>query len=290
MMANLSFIIGIIGNVVSILVFTSPIGTFRRVVKKKSTENFKSIPYVATLLSTSLWTFYGLLKPDGLLVSTVNGAGAALQTIYVILFLIYAPKDTKIKTLKLFLAMDIGFLGAVVAITLLALHGSQQIVVVGFLCAGLTLGMYGSPMAAMRTVIKTKSVEFMPFFLSFFLFLNGGVWTVYSILVRDFFIGVPNAIGFVLGSVQLILYAVYKKGRPASTKTTEAEEEEGSAHLVEMGAYESETQKTPSLIKGRSMPKPTVSRQLSLQRILKTYSLTPYELYSSQSHKHDEET
>ncbi|KAG9443837.1 hypothetical protein H6P81_015177 [Aristolochia fimbriata] len=281
-MANISFIIGVVGNIVSILVFISPVGTFKRVVKKKSTENFKSIPYVATLLSTSLWTFYGVLKPGGLLVATVNGAGAVLQTIYVILFLIYAPKDTKIKTLKLVVAMDVAFLGAVVAVTLFVLHGSQRVLVVGFLCAGLTLGMYGSPMAAMRTVILTKSVEFMPFFLSFFLFLNGGVWTLYSVLVRDFFIGVPNAIGFVLGSVQLILYAAYRKEKPASAKQPSAEEEEeeekGSAHLVEMGVYESsETQKEKSLTKGRSLPKPAVSRQLSLQRILKTYSLIPYD-------------
>ena len=30
----------------------------------------------------------------------------------------------------------------------------------------------------------------MPFFLSFFLFLNGGVWSVYAVLVKDYYIGV----------------------------------------------------------------------------------------------------
>jgi hypothetical protein len=33
-------------------------------------------------------------------------------------------------------------------------------------------------------------VEFMPFFLSFFLFLNGGVWATYAVLDRDIFLGV----------------------------------------------------------------------------------------------------
>lgn len=74
--------------------------TFRRVVKKKSTENYKGIPYITTLLSTSLWTFYGLLKPNGLLIVTVNAAGAVLQLVYVTLFLIYAPKDIKVKLLS----------------------------------------------------------------------------------------------------------------------------------------------------------------------------------------------
>jgi solute carrier family 50 (sugar transporter) len=78
--------------------------TFWRIVKKKSTEEFEWLPYVATLLSTSLWSFYGLLKPGALLVLTVNVAGAALEAIYVILFLIYAPKATKVMPLFLFLS------------------------------------------------------------------------------------------------------------------------------------------------------------------------------------------
>lgn len=65
-------------------------------VKKKSTENYKGDPYITTLLSTSLWSFYGLLKPGGLLVVTVNGAGVVFQLVYVALFLAYAPKNIKV--------------------------------------------------------------------------------------------------------------------------------------------------------------------------------------------------
>lgn len=70
--------------------------TFRRIVRSKSTEEFRWLPYVTTLLSTSLWTFYGLHKPGGLLIVTVNGSGAALEAIYVTLYLAYAPRETKV--------------------------------------------------------------------------------------------------------------------------------------------------------------------------------------------------
>ncbi|CAL4914312.1 unnamed protein product [Urochloa decumbens] len=190
MAADPSFVVGIIGNVISILVFASPIKTFRRIVRNKSTEDFRWLPYVTTLLSTSLWTFYGLLKPGGLLVVTVNGAGAALEAAYVTLYLIYAPRETKAKMVKLVLAVNVGFLAAVVLVTLTALHGGGRLLAVGVLCVALTIGMYAAPMGAMRTVVKTRSVEYMPFSLSFFLFLNGGVWSVYSVLVKDYFIGV----------------------------------------------------------------------------------------------------
>ena len=47
-----------------------------------------------------------------------------------------------------------------------------------------------------KTVVMTKSVEYMPFFLSFFLFLNGGTWAFYALLVHDYFVGVSSQISF----------------------------------------------------------------------------------------------
>ncbi|KAL5996178.1 hypothetical protein ACLOJK_026252 [Asimina triloba] len=197
-----------------------------------------------------------------------------------------------IKTIKLVVILDVIFLGAVVAITLLAVPSNRRLTVTGFLGAALTLGMYGAPMAAMRTVIITKSVEFMPFFLSFFLFLNAGVWTIYAVLVKDYFIGeghnkkvcndFPNSIGFVLGTAQLVLYAIYRRKRPTTKGALqEKEDEEGSAHLVkglEMHAREDGEDdcvegdmKNRTLEKGKSLPL-SVARQLSIPKIIKTLS------------------
>jgi len=202
------------GNVISLLVFISPVKTFWRIVKNKSTQEFKSLPYICTLLSTSLWTYYGLVKPGGLLIATVNGAGVVLEAVYVIMFIIYAHKELKLKTIMLVLLVDVIFFAAVFLVTFLALNHHTRLTVIGVLCVCLTLSMYGSPLAAMRSVIVTKSVEFMPFFLSFFLFLNGGVWAVWAVLERDVFVGIPNGIGFGLGAAQLLLYAIYRKGKP----------------------------------------------------------------------------
>ncbi|KAK0598934.1 hypothetical protein LWI29_000852 [Acer saccharum] len=294
-MATLSFFIGIIGNVISFLLFASPIRTFWKVIKKKSTENYKGVPYITTLLSTSLWTFYGFMKPGGLLVMTVNGAGAVLQFTYVTLFLIYAPRDKKIKMVKLAAILDVGFLGTVIAITLLAIHKlSLRLTFVGIICAGLTIGMYGSPLLVMRTVIKTKSVEYMPFLLSFFLFLNASAWSIYAVLVKDIYIGVPNSIGFVLGLAQLILYGMCKN-KSKSTKSTDVVEEDGSAHLVkrstEMRAIDhdddvddgNKVMNDRILNKGTSLPKPSINRQFSLKNIVKTLSLGPYDVFTNRS-------
>lgn len=107
-----------------------------------------------------------------------------------------------------------------------------------------------------RMVIKTKSVEFMPFFLSLFVFLCGTSWFVFGLLGRDPFVAVsfifltsllnseefwlfvhvlrnlmlqvPNGFGSGLGTMQLILYFIYhKKGEPKKSSATNGSVEMG---------------------------------------------------------------
>ncbi|XP_015899879.3 bidirectional sugar transporter SWEET17 isoform X1 [Ziziphus jujuba] len=214
-MESLSFFVGVIGNIISVLMFLSPARTFWQIINQGSTEEFESLPYICTFLSSFLWVYYGITKPDGLLIATVNGFGVLVETVYIALFLFYAPAKMKVKTGILVGILDVSFLTAAILLTRLALKGDSRIDAIGILCAGLNIIMYGSPLSAMKTVVATKSVEYMPFLLSFFLFLNGGIWTLYAFLVQDLFLGVPNGAGFLLGTAQLLLYAIYRNAKPS---------------------------------------------------------------------------
>lgn len=209
-MENLAFIVGVIGNIISVLMFLSPVGTFRRIVKNRSTEEFDSLPYICTLLNSSLWTYYGIIKPGSYLVSTVNGFGVIVETIYIALFLQFAHPKMRNKTAILAGVLNVGILATTLLSAQFLLHGQMRINVIGFLSTGLNIIMYSSPLGVMKTVVTTKSVEFMPFLLSFFFFLNGSVWTLYAVLVGDWFLGVPNGMGWFLGAVQLVIYAIYR--------------------------------------------------------------------------------
>ncbi|KAM2334730.1 hypothetical protein ACFXTH_012236 [Malus domestica] len=229
-MEGLSFFVGVIGNIISVLMFLAPVPTFWRIVKHRSTEDFESLPYVCTLLNSSLWTYYGIIKSGELLVATINGFGATVEIVYLCLFLKYAPAKMRVKTVILIGTLDVGFLAVAILATWLALVGDTRIDAIGFICAGLNIIMYASPLVVMKTVVTTKSVEYMPFFLSFFFFINGGVWTFYAWLLQDVFLGVPNGIGFLLGTTQLVLYAIYRNAKPSNQISDGEQLEEGREH------------------------------------------------------------
>ncbi|KAI7725137.1 hypothetical protein M8C21_024481, partial [Ambrosia artemisiifolia] len=189
--------------------------TFLRIVKKGSTEEFESLPYICTLLNSSLWTYYGITKPGSYLVATVNGFGVVVEIVYISLFLINAPPRIRAKTATVAVVVDVLVFAVAVFVTQFMMEGEMRIDVIGFMGAALNVVMYASPLSAMKLVWTTKSVEYMPFLLSLFLFLNGGVWTLYAFLVQDWFLGVPNGTGFVLGFAQLALYAIYSKSKPS---------------------------------------------------------------------------
>ncbi|KAK3043782.1 hypothetical protein RJ639_000481, partial [Escallonia herrerae] len=208
-------------NATALFLFLSPLITFKRIIKNKSTEQFSGIPYVMTMLNCLLSAWYGLpfVSPHNLLVSTINGTGAAIEFIYVVIFIIFATKKEKGKILGL-LAFILAVFSAVAFISIFALHDKKRKLFCGSAATIFSIIMYGSPLSVMRLVIKTKSVEFMPFFLSLFVFLCGTSWFIFGLLGKDPFVYIPNGFGSGLGAMQLILYAIYRNNKGEITKAT----------------------------------------------------------------------
>uniref|UniRef100_A0A7N0U3B7 Uncharacterized protein n=1 Tax=Kalanchoe fedtschenkoi TaxID=63787 RepID=A0A7N0U3B7_KALFE len=75
----------------------------------------------------------------------------------------------------------------------------------GAFCVALGIYMYASPLTVMYKVCRDKSVEYMPFWLSFTGFANGIVWVAYALLQFDL-----NILVTVLGAIQLLLWTYYR--------------------------------------------------------------------------------
>ncbi|KAH7835424.1 hypothetical protein Vadar_026052 [Vaccinium darrowii] len=102
------------------------------------------------------------------------------------------------------LAFVLSVFAAVAFISLFALHGNRRKIFCGLAASVFSIIMYGSPLSIMWNVVKTKSVEFMPFFLLLFVFFCGTSWFLFGLIGNDPFVSVPNGFGCGLGVVQLI--------------------------------------------------------------------------------------
>ncbi|KAK6920468.1 SWEET sugar transporter [Dillenia turbinata] len=208
-----TFAFGILGNVVSFMVYLAPLPTFHQIYKKKSTEGFQSIPYIVALFSAMLWIFYAFIKTGASLLITINSVGCVIETIYIITYFIYAPKKARIVTVKFLLLFNVVGFGTILFITLVLTKGSKRALVLGWICVAFSLSVFIAPFCIMRRVIRTKSVEYMPFLLTFFLTLSAVMWFCYGLFLKDLYIAGPNILGFIFGVLQMLLYLIYRNGK-----------------------------------------------------------------------------
>uniref|UniRef100_A0A368UMV9 Bidirectional sugar transporter SWEET n=1 Tax=Glycine max TaxID=3847 RepID=A0A368UMV9_SOYBN len=183
--SHLSFAFGVLGNIASFVCFLAPLPTFYRVCKKKSTEGFQSIPYVAALFSAMLWIFYAYVKTGEMLLITINAFGCVIETIYLAVFITYCPKKAR-----------------------------GRVKLLGWICVVFATSVFAAPLSIIRVVIRTKSVEFLPFPLSLLLLISAIMWLLYGISLKDIYVTLPNVVGLTFGVIQIGLYAMYRNNKP----------------------------------------------------------------------------
>ncbi|KAK9103832.1 hypothetical protein Sjap_021086 [Stephania japonica] len=196
----LRLVIGIMGNAASLLLYTAPMYvniskpilsfimsrlTFVKVIKKRSTEEFSCVPYTLALFNCLIYTWYGL----PLVMASLTVISIFVTFCVVVMVSLFTTHDHR-----------------------------QRKVLVGTTGLVASVAMYGSPLVVMKQVIKTKSVEFMPFHLSLFSLAASLLWMIYGLLGHDVFLASPNLVGTPLGVFQIVLYCIYRKRGVASTE------------------------------------------------------------------------
>ncbi|KAF2573319.1 hypothetical protein F2Q70_00003362 [Brassica cretica] len=162
------------GNAIALCLFLSPTPTFRRIVKKKSVEEYSPIPYLATLINCLVWVLYGLpmVHPDSTLVVTINGAGILIEVVFITIFFVFSGRPKQRLVIAAVLAGETLFVAILAVLVFTLQHTTtERTMSVGIVCCVFNVMMYASPLSVM----------------------------------------IPNGIGCIFGLAQLILYAAYYK-------------------------------------------------------------------------------
>ncbi|KAJ6844741.1 bidirectional sugar transporter SWEET13-like [Iris pallida] len=173
-----------------------------------------------------LWIYYAFVKTNEYLLITINIFGCVIETIYIVMYLIYAPRAARVYAIKIFMLLNVGLFSLIVFSTLFLTKGHMRQKALGWMCVGFAVSVFAAPLSIIRLVITTKSVEFMPFSLSFFLTLSAVVWFSYGLLIKDIYVAIPNVLGFSFGVVQMVLYIIYKDVKVLKEELKVSEEDE----------------------------------------------------------------
>ncbi|TVU03929.1 hypothetical protein EJB05_48041, partial [Eragrostis curvula] len=205
-----AIIFGILGNIISFMVFLAPVTTFWEVCRRRTTGGFSSVPYLVALFSSALWIFYAHVKTNSHLLLSINIVGCVAETIYTALFIAYAPRKEKLRTLGAVL-LEATAMGVVIAATLKGFAGrDHRVKFLGGVCLAFSLAVFAAPLTVIVKVVRTRSVEFLPFGLSFCLLLSAVAWFFYGFFTNDSYVMYPNVAGFLFSCVQIGLYFWYR--------------------------------------------------------------------------------
>ncbi|CAI0383166.1 unnamed protein product [Linum tenue] len=208
---------GIIGSVIALTIFLSPIGSFRRIIREKHTAGFKILPYMVTLFSATLYIYYGILKRSSIIL-TINVIGSIIELFYLGVYFRYSSTQTRVSAGIKLAAFNMVALAAIVLATVFVTDYVRTIVV-GTMCSVFSVAVFAAPLSIMLQVIRTGNVESMPPIpLSVALMLSSIFWFIFGFTTSDFFVATPNALGLVFAIAQVVLYHKYRQG-PIDTDT-----------------------------------------------------------------------
>jgi len=167
-----------------------------------------------------LWITYGILKGESKIWGT-NTVGLVFGAYYFVKFARFAP--VKASTLPGSIRQHVnGILILAVSTATVAFLVPLQdpSTFIGNGAILFCLLMFASPLAALKTVLKSRSAKSIPLPFTLATILNCALWSVFGLLeIHDFNVYFPNLLGLSFGLVQLSLRLRYGDGSSTNPLT-----------------------------------------------------------------------
>ena len=165
------------------------------------------LPYSSMIANASVWVVYGILRS---LVSVwaSNGAGVLLGTYY---FTIYSRHSKNAD--EIFLHRRV-VSGIILLVLFMSVVLRQEVAseLIGKMGVCFCVVLFASPLAALATVIETKSAESIPLPFTAATLVNCTAWMTIGLWkFRDFNIYFPNILGVSCALAQIALKIIYNK-------------------------------------------------------------------------------
>jgi len=70
---------------------------------------------------------------------------------------------------------------------------------------------YAAPLSTIMTVLRTKNSSSIHGWTMVLNTVNAVFWSIYSLAIQDYYILIPNGLGFLFGILQMVMYMIYRQ-------------------------------------------------------------------------------
>eukprot|EP00742_Colponemidia_sp_Colp-10_P012250 GILJ01013724.1.p1 GENE.GILJ01013724.1~~GILJ01013724.1.p1 ORF type:complete len:243 (+),score=37.15 GILJ01013724.1:137-865(+) len=191
-------LLGIVGIAVSGFLYASPFPSVVTAARKRDNSHLNNKLLFCLLLNCSMWVCYGFRKNDHFIYG-LNLFGMAVSVGFAAVY--HKLNHSSSSSWLTFLLYYCAIPAACFVLFLLVV----PLTIVGVVTCAFNCLMFVSTLATMRRAIETANKRLLPLAVALGSVAAGSVWTVYGILIGDIFVIVPNALGVVLGVLQLVV-------------------------------------------------------------------------------------
>jgi solute carrier family 50 protein (sugar transporter) len=200
-------LLGLFGAIAVLSLWAAPIkdiwtGTDSVWATKSTARVATAFPYLASIFNCVLWQIYSVKNPAQFIVPIfVNTAGFIFNVGFVWCWYKFADENGKQKTRQ-----QTMFFVLYSLVTLVLWAATRDIEVEGYCAAVVNTMMVFGPLAAAGQVIRTRSVQGMPFLPLICTLISSLVWSGYGLYICNVQVMIPNGFGILFGILQLSLY------------------------------------------------------------------------------------
>ncbi|KAJ3327861.1 hypothetical protein HDU91_004251 [Kappamyces sp. JEL0680] len=204
------------GLITSLLIYGAPLPAVWAVFRtQKINPTLNPLPFAMALCNALAWLLYSFASRNWW-VFGANIEGIPLGIFYILTCYPLSSRSDQATTMVLLLCF-LTYLLTSAGISLISLSPESATNFLGWNGALVVVIFYGSPLSTMYHVIKSKSSASINPLISITTGINSTLWSLYGILVGDYFIAGPNLAGIVCSLAQLLLLSLY----PRQPKLTE---------------------------------------------------------------------
>lgn len=247
-MDSLEDVFGWVATCLTMCFYISPVIPFINVFKGRlNYEDTPAILVTASYVNCFCWYIYGdMIFSDQVKIS--NMISAVICLIFMLIYLAYELKRYLIDSILNTLILITGSWAVYRALTIVI----DDDRVVGDICIGTTFIIFLSPIQIVYKVFKEKNYNLIPVFSAIIYLFTCLFWFIYALLIKDFYLAFPHALGIILASLEIVLYINCKKRYPTIGDNVTT----GTIDIVTGGNDDNKKDETPIKIDDDNQAKP----------------------------------